>query len=125
MADLDLAQMRVALDAEATRLQGEIYNLTRGQEDPFPAPPESDLNQVKGDQADQAEPLTEYERNREILAQLRALLGQVNAAIGRISAGTYGRCLRCGREIDPRRLAVMPWAAYDAACQDLIDRGQA
>lgn len=125
MAELDLAQMRDALNAEQRRLEQEIYNLTQGSEDPFPVVPESDLNQVKGDQVDQAEPLTEFERNQEIIAQLRGLLGRVNAAIGRLDAGTYGRCLRCDHDIDPRRLAAMPRVAYDVACQELIDRGQA
>ena len=125
MAELDLAQVREALNAERRRLEQEIYNLTQGSEDPFPVVPESDLNQVKGDQADQAEPLTEFERNREILDQLRALLGQVNAALGRLDDGTYGRCVRCGRDIDPRRLAAMPWVAYDTSCQELVDQGRA
>ena len=73
IAELDLSQVREALNAERRRLEQETYNLTQGSEDPFPVVPESDLNQVKGDQADQAEPLTEFERNREILDQLRAL----------------------------------------------------
>jgi DnaK suppressor protein len=39
-------------------------------------------------------------------------LRQVEEALGRIEDGTYGRCLDCGREIEPARVEAVPWARY-------------
>jgi|ERR1700682_1927012 len=41
----------------------------------------------------------------------RTLL-EVKDALRRIEAGTYGKCLDCGREIEPARLEAIPWAEY-------------
>ena len=37
------------------------------------------------------------------------LLAAIDAALGRIDDGTYGRCERCGNEIEPERLEAIPW----------------
>ncbi|MBC5766556.1 TraR/DksA family transcriptional regulator [Ramlibacter albus] len=46
-------------------------------------------------------------------------LGQVLAARRRVLDGTYGECIDCGEEIDPRRLAALPATPYCTACQAL------
>lgn len=50
--------------------------------------------------------------------QLRA----VKAALDRIADGTLGICLCCERQINEKRLAAVPWAAYCTGCQEEIDR---
>ena len=37
---------------------------------------------------------------------------QVQDALRRIEGGTYGRCVACGRPMEPARLEAVPWAAY-------------
>ena len=39
-------------------------------------------------------------------------LVQVKDALRRIEEGTYGKCLDCGRDIEPARLEAIPWAEY-------------
>ncbi len=39
-------------------------------------------------------------------------LRQVDEALQRISEGTYGHCVDCGREIEPARLKAVPWTPY-------------
>jgi DnaK suppressor protein len=51
----------------------------------------------------------------------RALLGEVEAALKRISAGTFGKCLNCGQEINAKRLQALPWVRFCITCQELID----
>jgi DnaK suppressor protein len=51
----------------------------------------------------------------------RALLTSVDAALKRISEGTFGNCLNCGQEINPKRLEALPWVRYCITCQELID----
>ena len=51
-------------------------------------------------------------------------LREVRTALGRIDAGTFGICAGCGENINPRRLAAVPWASFCIVCQEAADRGQ-
>lgn len=48
-------------------------------------------------------------------------LEQVRAALQRIEDGTYGKCLDCGRPIEPARLEAVPWTPYCRADQEKHD----
>lgn len=50
------------------------------------------------------------------------LLRQVRNALHRIDEGSYGTCLHCEEEINPKRLNAVPWASYCISCQELADR---
>jgi len=50
-------------------------------------------------------------------ASQRAVVEQITAALNRITQGKYGRCTRCGRQIAPARLEVLPYAAACIECQ--------
>ena len=50
-------------------------------------------------------------------ASHRTTIEQITAALNRIEQGTYGRCTRCGRQIAPARLEVLPHAAACIECQ--------
>jgi RNA polymerase-binding protein DksA len=67
-----------------------------------------------------------FEQQRDLALRDRAVqqLAQVDAAIARLDDGTYGRCIRCGREIPRERLEALPWAAHCITCQTTIDRGR-
>ncbi|HWQ34171.1 MAG TPA: TraR/DksA C4-type zinc finger protein [Blastocatellia bacterium] len=43
-------------------------------------------------------------------------LQQINAALQRIDNGTYGICVRCGKQIDPKRLDAEPTAITCMQC---------
>ena len=51
----------------------------------------------------------------------RTLL-EVKDALRRIEAGTYGKCLDCGRDIEPARLEAIPWAQYCLEDQEKRDQ---
>ena len=40
------------------------------------------------------------------------VLTQVRAALERLANGMYGKCVDCGRQIEPHRLKAIPWAPY-------------
>src|SRR5206468_5846617 len=71
---------------------------------------------------------------RDVIQELALKLGEqesqmvadIDQALLRIDEGSYGICVRCGRQIDERRLEALPTARYDAACQAAIEeaRGQ-
>ncbi len=63
--------------------------------------------------------------NKEMVLQLgereSRMLADIDQALLRIKEGSYGRCARCGKPIDERRLEALPTARYDAACQAIIE----
>lgn len=63
-----------------------------------------------------------YERGKEFgeRRQLLDRLLRVESALERVRAGTYGRCLRCGRDIGLARLEAVPEAELCRACKDEV-----
>ncbi len=54
----------------------------------------------------------------------RALLARVEEALVRIREGSFGECVNCGDEMNPKRLEAVPWARYCLKCQEKIEQGQ-
>ena len=53
-----------------------------------------------------------------------ARLVEVRDALHRINTGTFGFCVGCEENINPKRLAAVPWALSCIVCQEAADRGQ-
>lgn len=49
-------------------------------------------------------------------------LREVRGALSRIDAGTFGICVDCEEDINPKRLAAIPWASSCIVCQEAADR---
>ncbi len=49
------------------------------------------------------------------------MVADIDQALLRIREGSYGKCARCGKEIDERRLEALPTARCDANCQAIIE----
>ena len=47
----------------------------------------------------------------------------IDEALVRIEDGEYGTCLNCEKEINPKRLAAIPWARFCLDCQSLQEQG--
>jgi RNA polymerase-binding transcription factor len=54
----------------------------------------------------------------------RRELAQIDAALARIEAGEYGLCKDCDQEIDPRRLAALPYALLCTECASRRERSE-
>lgn len=54
----------------------------------------------------------------------RQTLQMVEAALNRIREGTFGECISCGNEINPKRLEAVPWTRYCIECQEKLEKGQ-
>ncbi len=71
--------------------------------------------------ADFAEQVTQRE-NDDVLGAIsdsaRFELQQVEAALKRLERGRYGSCVACGEEIEPERLAAVPYADRCRACAE-------
>jgi DnaK suppressor protein len=51
-------------------------------------------------------------------------LTRIRAALDRITQGTYGECLNCGKNIGIKRLEALPSTPYCIDCQEKIESGQ-
>ena len=72
------------------------------------------------DEGDRANTSLAREMDLENKSRDRALLASVDAALKRIRDGTFGACLNCGQEINPKRLEAIPWVRFCITCQELI-----
>ena len=50
-------------------------------------------------------------------------LMMIDEALQRIEDEEYGTCQNCAKEIQPKRLAAIPWARYCLNCQELVEKG--
>jgi DnaK suppressor protein len=65
--------------------------------------------------------------NKEFLFSVsngdRTLLAQVQEALDRLNDGTFGECVSCGLEMQPKRLEAVPWARHCIPCQEKQEQG--
>ena len=85
---------------------------------------EADVDAAAADVADRA--ASSY--NKEFLFHQsnndRQLLQMVEGALARIREGTFGQCISCGEEINPKRLEAVPWTRFCIECQEKMEKGQ-
>ncbi len=53
----------------------------------------------------------------------RQLLQMVDSALLRIREGSFGQCISCGEEINPKRLEAVPWTRHCIECQEKLEKG--
>lgn len=53
----------------------------------------------------------------------RQLLMMVDGALARIREGSFGECISCGKEINPKRLEAVPWTRHCIECQEKLEKG--
>src|SRR5215469_6281456 len=53
----------------------------------------------------------------------RQLLQMVEGALSRIREGSFGECISCGKEINPKRLEAVPWTRHCIECQEKLEKG--
>jgi DnaK suppressor protein len=47
----------------------------------------------------------------------------IDEALMRIEDKEYGACQNCEKDINPKRLAAIPWARFCLDCQELLEKG--
>ncbi len=53
----------------------------------------------------------------------RQLLQMVEGALARIREGSFGECISCGKDINPKRLEAVPWTRHCIECQEKLEKG--
>jgi DnaK suppressor protein len=88
------AEVLEELDALATRLETKgDYEL--GEGDPM---------------------IYQWELNLALRERAEQHLAEIDQALQQLKTGVYGRCEKCGRPIDPERLAVLPHTTVCSKC---------
>jgi DnaK suppressor protein len=49
-------------------------------------------------------------------------LREVKMALRRMEEGMFGVCVGCGKDMNAKRLAAIPWASFCVVCQEAEDR---
>ena len=122
MAEIDTNAVRQRLEDEKARLERGIYERTEGDEATQTVDPITEISGPGVEDADDADALSDNERNQGIVEAEQGTLAQVNAALQRLDEGKYGICARCGKPIPPRRLEAIPYAIYCVEDQELVER---
>lgn len=74
-------------------------------------------NSYNDHMADSGTATFERERDLSLDRNIKDILRRVNEALKHLDEGKYGICDLCGREIDPARLKVLPYANLCIECK--------
>jgi len=97
--------MKGRLEAERDELQVQIAELDEDLE------VKPDYTLGAGDPA-----VYQWEFNLALRNKAIEKLQAVNAALERMAAGSYGQCVRCGKDIEVERLELLPATSLCARC---------
>lgn len=59
--------------------------------------------------------------NGHRMQTLRKIMNKFDLAMARVSAGTYGTCTKCGKQIPISRLSQVPFTEYCVKCKEAIE----
>jgi DnaK suppressor protein len=76
------------------------------------------------DELDRIQESQERELALGDLDRTSKFMREVRAALRRIDAGSFGICVECEENINPKRLAAVPWTSCCIVCQEAADREQ-
>lgn len=120
MNDQQLAELRGLLAAKLAEIDENVSSM---------AVESRELAEDQGDEAgflsEDGSSLAEAERLDVFTGNLSQMRSRIMNALERMDDGTYGKCMRCGKDIPIDRLRAIPYAEYDVACQEIADREQA
>jgi DnaK suppressor protein len=112
MTNTELNAFRKILEIRKTDLENKSHN-------------RSNLAiETSSDEMDRIQHGQERELEIGILDRNCTLARELRGALNRLDDGTFGVCVDCGEDINPKRLAAIPWVSYCIVCQDAADREQ-
>ncbi len=100
-----ITEARARLLSERAEVQEELDTLTRRLE-------------VKGDyELGEGDPMIyQWELNLALRERAKQHLAEIDEALAQLDMGIYGRCERCGKQIEPERLAVLSHTTVCSQC---------
>jgi DnaK suppressor protein len=101
-------RFRLQLQDERARVVSAIDNLRH--ENSGSMADEVDEPSGGNHMADSASVTVDREMDYSLEENEERVLAAIDAALARIENGTYGRCERCGQQIEEKRLEALPYA---------------
>lgn len=77
----------------------------------------SELSTYDNHPADIGDELFERSKDLALRDNAHVMLESVKVALDRTKTGEYGKCMRCGKDIEEARLEVIPWASECIHCK--------
>ena len=118
---VDVNEFRELLQEERQRVIDAIEYLHK--EHPGSIEDETDDETTDDHLAETATATLDREIDYTLEENSENVLSSIDGALERITAGTYGQCVNCGRPISEDRLAAIPWATQCIDCKRLEERG--
>ena len=116
----ELTYYKNKLNQEKKRITDLINQLDDNGVTRFNAEVASELSFYDNHPSDIASETIEVEKGRALEANERALLDKIDDAVRAIDEGSYGKCQKCGKEIDKERLDFLPYALNCIECEDVV-----
>ena len=105
---VDVGRFRRRLEDERAGVVSAIDNLRH--ENAGSLNDEAEESSFGNHMADTASVTVDREMDYSLEENEERVLAAIDAALARIENGTYGRCERCGKEIEADRLEAIPYA---------------
>ena len=112
MTNSELSKCKSVLEAKQT----DLTRLVRNRE--------GIVIKTSPDALDEVQHATDREMAIGNLVRDSNLLRNVRRALRDIEEGSFGVCLHCEEDINPKRLAAVPWTPFCIQCQEIADRSQ-
>jgi len=114
--DKRLVLLKEKLISEKSRLKDELKAIEEGNVNQTQSEATGE-NSYEDDFADSATATFEREKDLSLERNIKDLLFRVDKALEYMEKGTYGRCIVCGKDIDPARLKAVPYTDLCIECK--------
>lgn len=112
---IDLKKIANRVNKQRKLIQAKLTRLR--SEDPFSTEDRAIIVEPGTD----ASVLSGHERIVVLEQRLKRDLKEIEAALAKIKNGTYGKCEKCKKAIEPARLDIKPEAVYCIKCEKEIE----
>jgi RNA polymerase-binding protein DksA len=117
MSKAESKKYKELLLKERTKLNEELFNITKDNIDKSPRDASGDLSSYTYHMADMATDNYDRDFSMGIATEEQKRLFAIEEALKRIADGTYGNCLQCGKRITKKRLDAIPYTELCIECQ--------
>jgi RNA polymerase-binding protein DksA len=107
--------------AEILRLRERLLDARPHLTDEIHRSIEAIVQEIQPVGEDTKEPSEGLDKELALERTQERILNAVNEALDRVDAGTYGKCVECGRSIGRDRLEAIPYTAYCINCERALE----
>lgn len=110
-----IEKIKARLEAERSSIE-ETLKTFATKDDKVPGDWDSRFPSFADNQEEAADEVEEYEARLPVEFSMETRLKAINSALDKIKKGEYGRCEKCGKEIEAERLIIIPEARTCNSC---------